>query len=438
MNGTQNLTDLDVALAHIAGDEAAIVADLARMIACDTSFPPGAGYGGFADLMETLLAPLGFGFRRVEVPESLWATGDGRSHGARVNLIAGRRQGRPQGSPVCSIYFHVDTVPAGPDWTRPPFALTRDGNRVYGRGTADMKGAVASVLAALRAAEVSALPLAFDPVLLFCTDEEGGLYPGVRYLADEGLLEGHLMCLNGGAAARIWAGCFGSIDLRIRVLGRSAHSGDPVGGVNAIEESLALMQALAELKRKVETRASDLPPPPHHEGKPLCARLAITAARGGDKGSSLPGRFDLVVNRRYGPEEEEQTVLAELHDTVETALASTRALGFEIETVGHLPPVRDPTGPHWPRWQRALGEGFGFAPEAFRRTGSGTSSDMGWVQRAGVQEILLGGLSRPEARVHGADEFTTVDDLVALARSVLLYLSRDFKPNDNPDVHEPT
>ena len=129
MGSTHSSTELDDALAHIAGDEAAVVGDLKRMIACDTSFPPGAGYGGFADLMENLLAPLGFDFRRVVVPEPLWATGDGRVHGARVNLIAGRRQGRPQGSPVCSVYFHVDTVRAGPDWTRPPFALTRDGNR---------------------------------------------------------------------------------------------------------------------------------------------------------------------------------------------------------------------------------------------------------------------------------------------------------------------
>jgi succinyl-diaminopimelate desuccinylase len=51
---------------------------------------------------------------------------------------------------------------------------------------------------------------------------------------------------------------------------------------------------------------------------------------------------------------------------------------------------------------------------------------MGFVQQAGIREILLGGLSRPDNNTHAPDEFTTVDDVVALARAVLLYLSRDF------------
>jgi succinyl-diaminopimelate desuccinylase len=51
---------------------------------------------------------------------------------------------------------------------------------------------------------------------------------------------------------------------------------------------------------------------------------------------------------------------------------------------------------------------------------------MGWVQRAGIQEILLGGLIRPDSNAHAPDEFTTIDDVVGLARAVLLYLAADF------------
>ena len=56
---------------------------------------------------------------------------------------------------------------------------------------------------------------------------------------------------------------------------------------------------------------------------------------------------------------------------------------------------------------------------------------MGWVQRAGIQEILLGGLIRPDSNAHAPDEFTTIDDVVGLARAVLLYLAADFA-EDNP------
>ena len=47
-----------------------------------------------------------------------------------------------------------------------------------------------------------------------------------------------MLSFNGGAVPRIWAGCFGSFDLLVRVQGRAAHSGEPAGGVNAIEAAL--------------------------------------------------------------------------------------------------------------------------------------------------------------------------------------------------------
>ncbi|MFC7399031.1 M20 family metallopeptidase [Chelatococcus sp. GCM10030263] len=429
-----NSTDalLAKALARLAEDEAQVKQELALIIAADTSFPPGTGYGAFADLLERLTAPLGFDAQRVSVPQALWDAGVPDIAGERVNLIAARRNGRP----VCSLYFHVDCVPPGDGWTHPPLQLTVDGRTLYGRGTADMKGTIASALAAIRAAVAVGLPLAFDPVLLFCTDEEGGLYPGIRYLAEQGLVEGHLLSFNGGAVPRIWAGCFGSLDLRIEIEGRAAHSGEPGDGVNAIEAAIPLLTALRKLKAVVEQRTSALPPPPRREGRPLTARLNVTAAHGGDKGSSLPGRFTLLVNRRYAPEERFEDVLAELEMTVAEAMKGSGALGFTTRVVGHLAPVADPTGPHWPRWQAALSEGFGWPMESFSAYGASSSSDMGWVQAAGIREILLGGLVKPGCGAHGADEHTTLDDVMALARSILLYLAEAF-PGDGPNTTKP-
>ncbi len=408
------------AFAALGDGAGAMAADLAQLVACDTSFPPGAGYAAFADLMEGHLRPLGFATRRVAVPERLWRAPG--STGARINLVAERRGDRP----ACSLYYHVDTVPPGDGWVRPPLRVTQEGTRLYGRGTADMKGTIAATLAALRAADRHGVALGFDPVLLLCTDEEGGLYPGIRYLAEQGMVRGHLLSLNGGAAPRIWAGCFGSFDLLIRIEGRAAHSGDPSGGVNAIEAALPVLQAVAALKPVIEARTSALPPPPHYRGRPLTAHLAVAAAHGGTRGSALPAQFEILVNRRYAPEERFEDAFAELDGIVRTAAG--RALGIETALLGHLAPVSDPTGPHWPRWQAALSAGFGYAPGEFRAWGSSTSSDMGWVQRAGIREILLGGLSRPDNRVHAADEFTTMDDLLALARSILAYLAEGFAP----------
>ncbi len=414
------------ALASIGEDTGTILQDLGRMLAVDTCFPPGNGYPAFADLMESLLTPLGFQFRRIAVPEALWQTADGGASGERVNLLASLPAGAGED---CNLYFHVDTVPPGDGWTFPPLALSQADGRLIGRGSADMKGTIVATLAALRAARRQGLKLRFNPVLLLCTDEEGGLYPGIRYLAEQGYFSGHMLSFNGGAAPRIWGGCFGSIDLLIRVTGRSAHSGDPVGGINAIEQSLPLLNALQELKQRVEQRVSAMPAPPHYQGRPLTSRLTLAAAHGGGKGSTLPARFEVLVNRRYAPEESFDAVYRELTQCIGQAMSGSAALDVAHHIIGHLAPVSDPVGPHWPRWLAALSLGFGFDANDYVVWGSSTSSDMGWVQRAGIQEILLGGLARPDNRIHAADEYTTLSDIVALAQSILAYLAVDFTPS---------
>src|SRR3954465_5884801 len=78
------------------------VDDLARMISIDTSFPPGAGYDAFSRLMESAAATLGLQCQRVGVPERLWRVAGGTAHGARTNLIARRRSGKP----TLGLYFH--------------------------------------------------------------------------------------------------------------------------------------------------------------------------------------------------------------------------------------------------------------------------------------------------------------------------------------------
>ena len=405
------------------------VDDLARMVAIDTTFPPGAGYDAFAGLMESSVAALGLECQRVHVPEQLWHVATDLVRGQRTNLIARSRSGKP----VLGLYFHVDTVPAAPGWATDPLRLTRDGNRLIGLGAADMKGTIAAVLLALHTADTIGLPLTYDPMLLLCTDEEGGLYPGVRYLAEQGLLEGHILNFNGSAAPRIWAGCFGLFTLLVRVHGKTLHASEArhVGAsANAIEAALPILNALAALKPKIAERTSALPAPPHAAG-PLAAQLDISAAHGGQCGGQIPSQFEILICRRYAPEEDFLTARAEIESAI---LAAAPGADLDVVLTGHLMPTSDPTGPHWPRWQQALSAGFGYAPEDFAKWGATSCSDFGWVQKTGIQEVLLTGLGRPESRAHAPGEFTTLADIVALAKSVLAYLSAEFRPDLSPET----
>ena len=142
------------------------------------------------------------------------------------------------------------------------------------------------------------------------------------------------------------------------------------------------------------------------------------------KSSQTPAECAIIVNRRYAPEENFDAVVAEIEQTVREAIAPTGA-ELSIARGGNLAPVVDPDGPLTQRWADAMAWGFGFPRESFARSGSVSSSDMGWVQRAGLQHIVLGGLSRPDNGVHGADEFTTMADLRGLARSLLAFFCAD-------------
>ena len=400
----------DRGAASLAGAFAAIerlsetaVDDLRSMVAVDTSFPPGAGYEAFADLMEQLAVPLALDCERVIVPEELWRAPGAR--GQRTNLIARRRSGRP----VLGLYFHVDTVPAAHGWAGDPLQLAREGDRLFGLGAADMKGSIAAALLALRAAQQTGLVLAYDPMLLLCTDEEAGLYPGVRYLAEQGRLEGHILNFNGSAMPRIWAGCFGLF-------------------------TLTVLTALAGLKPVIAQRTSALPPPPQATG-PLTASLDISAVHGGQCGGQIPSQFEILLCRRYAPEEQFAAARSEIETVIRQAASG---LDLDIILTGHLAPTADPGGPHWPRWQRALSAGFGYAAEDFARWGASGCSDFGWVQQAtGMQEVLLTGLGKPDSRIHAPGESTTLTDIVALAKSVLAYLSVEFCPELSPETMTP-
>ncbi|ETX12172.1 acetylornithine deacetylase [Marinomonas ushuaiensis DSM 15871] len=405
-------------------DENTLLGMLSELVALDSSFPPGSSYPEMATLLERMTASLGGTHSRVEVPETLWKVPG--THGLRTNLIV-RPDLAPEGSPEVTIYFHVDTAPVGDGWNRPAFQMTCEDNRVYARGAADMKGAIAAALAGLEALRSAGHTFAFQPVLAFCTDEEGGVYPGIRYLAEQNLVSDIIINLNGSATPRIWAGSFGSLDLSFEFEGKAAHSGRPELGINAIEQALPVLHALTTLKTQVETRTSAMPPPPTAT-EPLHALLNITAIHGGDKGSALPGTCRVVINRRYAPEENVVTVRSEIQTCVEAAAKNSDLVGWTVSEIGHLPPVENTQGVMSPRWTAAMSAGYEVPLDEFVAFGSTTSSDFGWIQKAGGRhrEIMLGGLSRPDRNVHAADEFTTKEDLLGLARSIALFFSADF------------
>lgn len=416
------MSPLADALAWIDGAADIVAADLAALVGFDTSYPPGLHYPELTDWAAARLEGFGYVSRRVEVPQRLWDVYGAQAVGPRVNLVAEN----PALGPVSvGIYGHVDVVPAGAGWSTPPFMLTRQGDWLHGRGAADMKGAVAALLLALDAAHRHGIALRYAPRIMICTDEEGGAYPGIRYLAEQGLVPQHLVCLDGGTTPRRWLGAFGSLELLIEIEGKAGHSGQRGSGDNALERAIPILAALMALKPVVEQRVSALT---GRDGAALRPILAVTMCKAGVKANIVPDRCQIVLNRRYSPEEGDAGPLAEIQACI--AAAAPEGTDWRLHVTGHLAAVQNADqGPHVDRFVATMRQGFNLPDDKAVAWGATSSSDMGWVQRARPPhvspEILIAGAIGPDCRVHAADERVHIPDLLGCARGLLRYLAED-------------
>lgn len=380
---------------------------LARLVGLDLSAGdspsahPALAHVALSQTLQEMFAPLGFNLRRITGPQ---AEGGAPISFAPVGLVAARRTGRP----VCSIHIPLSVAAPDPGWTRPPHALTRRGSQLFGCGTRGGQGAIAAVWAALRAADAVGLPLRFDPVLLFTLDDDQGA--GLRHLCEREEVKGHFLSLGGLAAPRSWAGALGMLTVELRI-----------SGAGEAEAALPVLARLAELQHRVSQRLSTLPAGLEAEGGFLAAQLSIVSVSMGQEDGA--GRHcTVLVQRRFTPEEGAEAALEELR----AALAGLEEAGCAVRcrVVRQMPAALAPEeAPHGARWQRALSWGFGFAPDGFRAAGSVEASAFGFVQQAGVREILVGGLTRPGQRQGAVNEFTTVEDVESLGRAVLAYLA---------------
>ena len=161
---------------------------------------------------------------------------------------------------------HVDVVPVdGQAWSSDPFVLRAEGGRLYGRGSADMKGFVASCLAAVPMLKAAGLK---RPVHLFITyDEEtdmGGARRLIEDIVDSGLRP--QMCIVGEPSLmQPILAHKGRLALRLTARGMAGHSSEPGKGVNAIH---ALAEAIAYVAAEQRRFAAEGPfvegfNPPH-------------------------------------------------------------------------------------------------------------------------------------------------------------------------------
>ena len=326
-------------------------------------------------------------------------------HGAVDNLWASHGQG----GPVLMFLGHTDVVPSGPEaaWQSPPFEPTVRDGRLYGRGAADMKGAVAAMVVALEQF-VAAHPQHPGRVaLLLTSDEEGPTnLGGVRRVAEDFRASGERIdwCVVGEPSAKerlgdlIRVGRRGSLSGTLTVHGVQGHVAYPEKALNPIHAFAPALVELAAERWDAEPATAALPdfPPTSFQVSNLNA--------GTGAGNVIPGALHALINFRYGTASSADALRARTE-----AILHRHGLRFTLEwNLSGEPFLTAPGGRLRETVVAVCRELCGLEPE--QSTGGGTS-DGRFIAPLGVEVVEIGPVN---ASIHKVDECVSVQDLQAL------------------------
>ncbi len=382
---------------------------LAELVRIPTVNPPGRNYLQFLRAVQPQLRSLGMKTEIVRVPASyarrFVANADDYP---RVTLI-----GRLDAGAARTLHFncHYDVVPTGGRWRYGAFEPKEQGGWLYGRGSSDMKGAIAAVCFALRALrDLNTRPRMNIEVSL-TPDEETGGDLGAGYIVRRGhVTADYAIVCEGGSGREVGCGHNGVIWLEASVAGKAAHASSPQEGVNAFERMAALVMHLQSLKTRFDRRAFKAP-----NGKKMHPTLnigGVFAVGEGAKVNTVPALATFTMDRRVTPGERLPEAERELRAAVRAAGKRVPKLRVSLSRLLAIDPCHvDPAG--------ELPQAFAAAARAVQggRIGFSVSSgftDMHFfVRDGGIPTIGYGPGGR---NAHAIDEAVRIKDLVACAK----------------------
>jgi len=403
-----------------------------KLIKIDTSVPPGNTYRKYVDTVSPYFIELGFTLEEIIIPEKLIQQIPYPLEGPRINLIATKDYNQEK---WLTFYGHMDVVPALTEgqskWRFPPFEATLvKSGKIYGRGTADMKGDMVCLILALQIIDKLNLKPKFNLQVLNCTDEEVGVYPGIRYLAEQGYIKGTIFCMDGVITPLIPIGTGGDLNVLIEIIGKSCHSGYNFLGINAIEEALPFLNELMTLKKKVEKRRSaDIPGDPRDKiGEKLRPMFSLVIIESGKKENIIPGYCKLIINRRIIPDEKFEDVKQEILESINKGKQKSKALDVKVSFRYDNPPLKvNHKLPIIKRWKKTMAIVNNITEDKIHTIGTSASTDMGFVADIlNKEDIILTGIESPTSKAHAENEFTRVRDIKNLLKEIIIFLCSDL------------
>ncbi|HAF70269.1 MAG: Acetylornithine deacetylase or succinyl-diaminopimelate desuccinylase [Acetothermia bacterium 64_32] len=316
----------------------------------------------------------------------------------RPNLIAllkGPRAGR-----TLMFCGHLDTVPpASQDQLRPRI----EGGRVYGRGSCDMKGALAAMVCAIES--LADQDFAGTLMLLATMGEETGLRGMRHFMARsasrytiDACIVGEPTSLELGIAHK------GGAWLELTTFGKAAHGSTPDQGINAIYHMALVVKAVQEdLVRSLSKKEHPLLGP---------GTVNVGVIRGGERANMVPDRCALKVDRRFLPGESVEQVVGELEGIASALKEGHPDLQVKISLEHWYPPFEVDEGAGIVRAVREAYQAVVGNPPPLTGLNYGTDGTL--TQAGGIPTVIIG--PGAPAQAHTENEFVKTGELGMAAR----------------------
>ena len=383
--------------------------------------------GAVQDLAAELLAHAGLAVERLE-PDPADARRDPEWPGEemprdRLPIVLGRL-GRPGGRRIVLV-GHVDVVPPGDlaTWDADPWSGRIEGDRLYGRGACDMKGGVASILAAVKAIHDAGLAdrLAGEIVIASVPSEEDG---GQGMLAAiRAGVTGDMAVITEPTGLDLVIAHAGAITFKLTVPGRAAHASVRREGVSALDK----LQVLAKALEADETARNATETDPLMTAHGLPYATIIGTVHGGSWASSVidkveaEGRYGVKLGQTWREAEKD---LQRCIDDANEADPFLRDHPATVElTGGRFSSSRVPADDPLPVGLAAVAESVLDRKPAFH--GEPYGADMRLlVHHGGTPTVIFGPGDKRLA--HAANEWVSIAEVVDCARVLAAWLVREL------------
>ena len=314
---------------------------------------------------------------------------------------------RGEQAPLLVFAGHTDVVPTGPEelWSHRPFAAEINGDTLYGRGAADMKGGIAAMITAVERFVRHHPDFGGQIGFLITSDEEGPACDGtvrvIKTLAERDIQIDYCLIGEPSSTSRLGdvvkVGRRGSINATLTITGKQGHIAYPDLANNAIHLAAPVIEELINIEWDQG----------NENFQPTAFQISNIQA-GTGASNVVPGHIDIMFNLRFSPE----ITVDKIKQGVEACCTRwQKSMDFQYQIDWQLSglPFQTHQGDLIQAVEKAIEQTTAYKPEL---STSGGTSDGRFIAPTGAQVVEFGPVN---ASIHQVDENASIRDLDTLS-----------------------